>query len=102
MTPENDISDTEIVQLDLELVKQNVPQYTSQKLCEMIVCDRYFGFDKKVSVICMEELSKRRETGDAFDFETQIELFEKEMPIMETGTFDIRKVLQQAIKMKGQ
>jgi len=93
--------DFEEVKLDLDQIKANLPQYGNEKLCEMIVCDRYFGFEKKVSTICMEELARRRSEGDVFAFEAHIEKISKEMPVIDlSGTPDIRTIINQAISRK--
>lgn len=90
----------EDVKLDLELIKKLLPQYSNEKLCEMIVCDRYFGFEQKISAICMEELSKRRIAGDIFNFESYIDQVHKEFPVIDLAIPDIRTVLNQVISRK--
>lgn len=93
--------DFEEVKLDFDQIKANMPQYSNHKLCEMIVCDRYFGFEKKISTICMEELAKRRSEGDTFAFEVYIEQISKEMPVLDlSANPDIRAILNQAISRK--
>jgi len=93
--------DEEPVQLDIDQIKANLPQYGNQKLCEMIVCDRYFGFEHKISTICMEELARRRAEGDLFAFEVYIEQISKEMPVLDlSGSPDIRTILNQAMSRK--
>ncbi len=93
--------EVEDVKLDIVQIQANLPKYSSQKLCEMIVCDRYFGFEHKLSVICMEELASRRLAGDAFKYEDHIAEISKEMPVLDlSGTPDIRAVLNQAISRK--
>ena len=87
--------------LDIEVVKKMIPTYSSQKLCEMVVCDRYFGCFREVGVACMEELSARRVKGDAFPFEKVIDEAFKTLPELNTQSFDIRTVLQSAIANKG-
>lgn len=94
----DDNTDVKQVSLDLNLVKSNIPKFSSQKLCEMIVCDRYFGFNEQISVLCMEELSKRRLNGDKFLFEDYIDQASKELPPLEFKVPDLRSVLNQAIK----
>jgi hypothetical protein len=85
--------------LDVELIKNNIPIYTSQKLCEMIVCHRYLGISEEISIACMEELGKRRSAGDSFDFEGYIESSLKTLPVLNIGSgFDLRDLLNQAIK----
>lgn len=86
--------------INIDLIKQNVPSYSNEKLCEMIVCDRYFGMGKEISLICMEELGKRRATGDTFDFEEYIDKSYKELPELNFEMPDLRSILNQAIKNK--
>lgn len=90
----------EHVKMDLELIRKNLPDYSNEKLCDMIVCDRYFGFEQKISSICMEELAKRRQAGDAFDFETYIANAHKELPVLDFSVPDIRSILSQVIGKK--
>ncbi len=87
--------------LNMDIVKNNVPQYSTEKLCDMIVCDRYFGFEQKISVVCMEELAKRRASGDSFDFESYIDKAYSELPVLNFETPDLRAVLGQALKNKN-
>jgi hypothetical protein len=84
--------------LDLDKIKEELPGYSSQKLCEMIVCDRYLGFNEKLSLICMEELSSRRSKGDNFDFESYIDASMKDMPTLDFELPDLRSLLHQVIK----
>lgn len=90
----------EPVQLDLDLIKKQIPNYTSVKLCEMIACNRYLGFEKRVAIMCMEELSDRRLKGDNFDFETHIEECISSLPPLNFNLPNLRDVLHQAIKSK--
>jgi hypothetical protein len=84
--------------LDLEQIKTNIADYDTKKLCEMIVVDRYFGLEQKVSAICMEELASRRLAGEDFDFETYIDQSYKKLPVLATGTMDVGAILKSAIK----
>jgi hypothetical protein len=84
------------ISLDMDKIKENLPSYSSEKLCEMIVCDRYLGFGQKIQTICMEELAKRRIAGDAFDFESYIANAHKQLPVLDFKK-DIRDVLKQAM-----
>jgi hypothetical protein len=86
--------------LDMNLVKSNIPGYPSEKLCEMIVCDRYFGMGQGISVLCMEELAKRRVAGEIFPFEEKIEEKQKSLPPLNFEVPDIRTILTQAIGKK--
>ncbi len=58
----------EDVKLDLDKVRENLPTFSNEKLCEMIVCDRYLGLGQKIDIMCMEELARRRIAGDTFNF----------------------------------
>jgi len=98
---EEDLKNTDEIKnvtLNLEEVKKKVPEFASTKLCEMIVCDRYFGLGKNIAVICMEELAKRRLNGDDFDFESYIDAAYAELPPLNFNMPDLRTVLNQAIK----
>ena len=90
----------EHVTLDLELIRKNLPEYSNEKICEMIVCDRYFGLEKKITVMCMEELAARRLTGDPLDFESYITAAEKTLPVLNFTMPDIRTILTQAAGKK--
>jgi hypothetical protein len=87
----------EEVKLDLDTIRQNVPSFSSEKLCEMILCDRYFGFECKVSEICMEELGKRRAAGDVFNFESHITSISKELPVLDFKIPDFAGILKKVI-----
>lgn len=98
---QDDSEDVEEVKLDIDQVIALLPKYSNQKLCEMIVCDRYFGFEHKISTVCMEELAKRRLSGDNFNFEMYIDQVTKEMPVLDLSAApDIRTILNQAISRK--
>jgi hypothetical protein len=87
--------------LDIDLIRKNVPNYSSEKLCEMIVCDRYFGCYREIAIICMEELSNRRQAGDGFAFESYIDSSFKKLPELNFSGINLRDVLQQAIGRKA-
>lgn len=93
------VSEMEYKPLNIDVVKEMIPGYSSQKLCEMIICDRYFGCYREIAIMCMEELACRRIDGDFFAFEKVIDEGYKTLPELNLGTnFNIRDVLQQAIK----
>lgn len=98
---DDDGTEVEVKPLDLEVIRKNVPTYNSQKLCEMIICDRYFGCYRDIAVMCMEELAARRAAGDMFDFEGQIEKGLMGLPKLNLKNMDIRDVLGQMINKKG-
>lgn len=97
----DDDSPIEDVKLDLDKIQENLPSYSNEKLCEMIVCDRYLGFGKKIDTMCMEELAKRRIAGDTFNFEKHIEEMQKDLPVLDFSAVpDLRTILNQAIGRK--
>lgn len=96
-----EIEDSEILSLNIDTVKEKIPTFDSQKLADMIVCDRYFGLDKEISFHCMEELAKRRLDGDMFDFETYLDTAYNKLPQFSFEMPDLRAVLSQAIKQKN-
>lgn len=89
----------ESIQLDLEKVRDNIPKFSSEKLCEMIVCDRYFGMDQQISIMCMQELATRRIQGDLFPFETYIDQSLAQLPVLNFTMPDLRTTLSQLSKM---
>jgi len=84
------------IALDISAIQKMIPNYTSEKLCEMIVSTRYFGFDHEICVACMEELATRRTQGDIFAFEEYIEAATKEMPELDVVQMDWRTILSRA------
>ncbi len=89
--------DLDFVEFNLDNIKAKIPGYTSEKLCEMIVCDRYFGCYKEMSEACMEELAARRAKGDAFKFESYINESMKELPVLDFSIPDLGSVLRTLI-----
>lgn len=55
-----------------EDLKINIPQFSNEKLIEIIVSYRYLGVMKEASILCMEELAHRRAKGDLFSYEEKI------------------------------
>lgn len=90
----------EVIKLDVEKIKNTITAYSSEKLCEMIVADRYFGINQEVAIACMEELAARRVAGDSFAFETFIDDAYSKLPPLNFNIPDLRTTLQQALKVK--
>lgn len=88
------------VDFSLENVKSKIPQFSSQKLCNMIICSRYLSIYQELSILCMEELSNRRIAGDNFDFENHIEKNFQNLPKIEVNLPDIRSILNKSIGVK--
>jgi hypothetical protein len=97
----DDSSEIEYKPLDIDLMRKNIPTYSSEKLCEIIVCDRYFGCFREIAVICMEELANRRGAGNDFNFEEYIETAFKKLPELNLVGINLRDVLTQAIGRKS-
>jgi hypothetical protein len=97
MIDENEQLEIEYKPLDSDTIRNNIGNYTSEKLAEMIVCHRYFGCYQEVAVICMEELARRRQIVQTFLFENYIEEQFKKLPELKLTGINLRDVLQQAI-----
>ena len=91
---DSDLEEITFAELDIQKIKDKIPTFPSKKLCEMIVCDRYFGCYKEIGIACMEELAQRRIAGDDYDFETYIEKAFAELPVLDLGLPDLGKVLR--------
>lgn len=94
---DNSEDDFDFVDFNIERIKAKIPGFTSKKLCEMIVCDRYFGCYKEMAAACMEELAKRRLAGDDFKFEEVIDGGLKELPVLDFVIPDLGTVLRSLI-----
>ena len=90
----DDDEEFDLVEFDIEKIRSKIPTYTSKKLCEMIVCDRYFGCYKDIAAICMEELANRRLAGDEFKFEEFISQSMEGLPSLNFNIPDISSVLR--------
>lgn len=88
-----DVSDINVSELNTSSI--NVATFSSEKLCEIIACDRYFGSYKKLSISCMEELANRRIKGDTFEFENYIDNSLKDYPKLDMAVPDVGNVLRQ-------
>jgi hypothetical protein len=67
------------------LIEKN--EISSKALAAQIVVFRSLGFGKKISIMCMEELAKRRMAGEVFDFENFIEEEVKKVPQLDPDQF---------------
>lgn len=93
----DDDTELENFELDQKSILEKLPEYTSHKLCSMIVCDRYFGCYKDIAIACMGELANRRLAGDNFEYETYIEKEFSKLPKLDFSIPDLGDVLRQAI-----
>lgn len=81
-------------------LKDKVLTGSSEALCEIIVCDRYFGSYNKLAIACMEELGRRRANGEVFDFESYIDNSLKDFPKLDFKIPNITDALKQIISMR--
>lgn len=79
-------------------LKKNITIYSSYKLCDIVIAYRYLGMFKNLFMSCMEELGKRRSSGDNFDFEAYIDNNLLEMPKIDIKGIDIASTLQKLNK----
>ena len=79
-------------------IQEQIHLFDSKKLCQIIVCDKYFKLNKDMTVLCMEELAKRRIAGDDFKFEDFIDESLKGLPVLNFSIPDLRNVLDTASK----
>lgn len=90
----------EDVKFDLESTKLDIPNFDSDKLCEIVVCYRYLNLHKDLSILAMEELSKRRLNGDSFDFESYIEKSLNSLPEIDFSIPNFSSIISNPIGFK--
>ena len=71
--------------------KKNISNFNNEKLCEIIVANRYLGSMREEAILCMEELAKRRTNGDEFNFEIRIDELFKSLPKL---NLDLNKIFK--------
>lgn len=89
----NETSHDDRKHLILEKQIANVTLSPSDALAAYVVAYRALGVNKELAVACMEELVKRRQNGDNFDFESYIET--------ETAKIKLPKGIDYAKMIKG-
>ena len=95
---ESEPIDENYSELKPEDFSNNLSKYSSECLCNIIICDRYIGIGKDIAIIAMEELGQRRVNGEQFEFETYIDKTFNDLPKIDLGNVDIKSILKQAIK----
>ena len=85
--------------LSIDKFKKNILNYTSSKLCEIIVSHRYIGINKDLAILCMIELGRRRDSGDLIDFENEIENMLSDLPKIDLSIPDLRNIFSGKIKI---
>jgi len=81
-------------EVNVQEIIDNLSKYDSKKLCDIIICYRYLSLNKDLSILCMEELGKRRIIGDNFDFENYIDKSQKDLPTLNFSIPDIGAFLK--------
>lgn len=93
-----DLKAEDILTEDQRIAK--LPEFSQEKICEIIVCNRYFGTHPKLAIACMEELANRRIAGDTFDFETYIDKSFKELPKLDFQMPELSSIMRQFVGKK--
>jgi hypothetical protein len=94
---DDNLDDLEIPQLNPAEVIANLSQYSIVKLCDIVICDRYLGFNNELGIACMEELGRRRANGETFNFEEYIDKEYNDLPKIEATMPDLKTALNQVI-----
>jgi len=61
-------------------MENDIKNLNSEKLAEIIITFRYLGLLKEQSILAMQELMNRRNSGDGFQYEDFIEKELKSLP----------------------
>lgn len=76
-----------------ESIKDNIVNFSSEKLCQLVIAHRYLKYDEELSILAMEELGKRRVSGENFDFESYIENCLSQLPPLKFNLLDLRSII---------
>ena len=76
-----------------EELKEDIKNFTSDKLCQIIVAYRYLNYNEELAICAMTELGQRRASGDNFDFESLIDSSLAELPPLNFKLPDIRTLI---------
>jgi hypothetical protein len=82
-----------------DLIKEKIPEFTSEKLCQIIVANRYLNYSKDLAVASMLELSSRRENGSNFNYESYIEESLSSLPKLDFSKPDLRLLAYEIQKL---
>lgn len=85
---------------DIEIKEEDfsdkVYAMTNEKLCEVVVANRYLGTMRDVAILCMEELARRRSAGGIFEYEKYIDDVLKTLPKFD---LDLQKIMKNMPKI---
>lgn len=73
-------------------LESNIKDMSNNKLCEIIVANRYLGLMRDEAILCMQELAARRTNGDVFDYENHIDMLMKSLPKINLDMAKIMKI----------
>jgi len=93
----NDDFENFSIDVNVSDIIAKLSKYSMENLCDIVICDRYLGFNHELAVACMEELGQRRLHGDTFAFEEYIEKEFKALPKINSSIPDLQTFLSQAI-----
>jgi hypothetical protein len=82
---------------ELEEFSKSLDKMSNNKLCEIIVANRYLGILRDIAILCMEELAKRRLNGDSFLYEQHIEQILSTLPKINLDLNQIMKKMPKII-----
>jgi hypothetical protein len=88
-------SNLEEVVINIDDFKKSISNVTSIKLCDIVITYKYIGFNKDLAILCMEELSNRRQNGDIFDFESYIDTEYSKLPELNFSVTDFSAAIKQ-------
>jgi len=74
-----------------ENIQENIKQFSNEKLCEIIVSNRYLGVFREEALACMNELAWRREQGEIFSYEEKIEELFSSLPKINLNLKEVMK-----------
>ena len=76
-------------------ISENIPieNRTSETLAAHIVIYKTLNIDRETALLCMEELGRRRERGDDFDYEAFIEAEIAKMPKISSNLPELHKII---------
>lgn len=97
---EEDLEDDEFSELNPEEILEKIPTFSAEKLSDIVIANRYLGLFKELAVAAMQELSKRRESGDDFEYEKYIDKNVKDLPKLDFEVPGMDVILSNLKNMK--
>lgn len=82
------------------MINKDLSKASSQFLAAIIVVYKALGLDRDHAIACMNELAKRKNDGDVFDYDKYIDDNLKKFPISKHN--DVSSVLKMVKKVIGE